>query len=58
MRSFASVAITLDGTEHGRFEAVLEELPGAAPNQQTLAWFQSIPDVWEPPRPIRNQRPM
>lgn len=47
MRSFASVAITLDGTEQGRFEAVLEELPGAAPNQQTLAWFQSIPDVWE-----------
>lgn len=32
MRSFASVAVTLDGTEHGRFEAVLEELPGAAPN--------------------------
>src|SRR4051794_9930572 len=32
MRSFASVAVTLDGTEHGRFEAVLEELPGAAPD--------------------------
>lgn len=47
MRSFASVAVTLDGTEHGRFEAVLEELPGAAPNERTLAWFHSIPEIWE-----------
>lgn len=46
MRSFASVAVTLDGTEHGRFEAVLDELPGAAPNAKTLEWFQTIPDVW------------
>ena len=47
MRSFASVALTLDGTEHGRFEAVLQELPGPAPNEKTLAWFQSIPEMWE-----------
>lgn len=47
MRSFASVAVTLDGTEHGRFEAVLEQLPGAAPNEKTLAWFKSIPEMWE-----------
>lgn len=47
MRSFASVAVTLDGTEHGRFEAVLEELPGASPNAETLAWFHSIPEAWE-----------
>ncbi|WP_454300401.1 hypothetical protein [Salana multivorans] len=46
MRSFASVAVSLDGTEHGRFEAVLEELPGAAPNERTLAWFQSQPEAW------------
>lgn len=46
MRSFASVAVSLDGTEHGQFEAVLEELPGAAPHPKTLEWFQSIPDVW------------
>jgi hypothetical protein len=47
MRSFASVAVSVDGTEHGRFEAVLEELPGAAPNDKTLAWFQSLPEeVW------------
>jgi hypothetical protein len=47
MRSFASVAVTLDGTEHGRFEAVLDELPGAPPNERTLAWFHSIPEIWE-----------
>lgn len=39
MRSFASVAVTADGTEEGRFEAVLEPLPGTAPNPDTLAWF-------------------
>lgn len=38
--------MSLDGTEHGRFEAVLGELPGAAPNEQTLAWFQSVPQAW------------
>lgn len=56
MRSIASVAVTLDGTEHGRFEAVLEELPGAAPNPKTLEWFHSIPDMWvaatSNPRPV------
>ena len=46
MRSFACVAVSLDGTEHGRFEAVLEQLPGAAPHPKTLEWFESIPDVW------------
>jgi len=58
MRSFASVAVSLDGTEHGRFEAVLEPLPGAAPNEKTLAWFQTIPDVWaaatEDPQPVHD----
>jgi hypothetical protein len=56
MRSFASVAISLDGREHGRFEAVMEELPGAAPHPKTLAWFQSIPQMWAAattdPRPV------
>lgn len=46
MRSFASVAISLDGTEHGRFEAVLEPLPGTAPDEKTLAWFQTQPGAW------------
>lgn len=47
MRSFASVAVSPDGTEHGRFEAVLEELPGAAPNPRTLAWFETVPEAWQ-----------
>ena len=46
MRSFASVAVTADGTEHGVFEAVLEPLPGAAPNPRTLAWFHTQPEAW------------
>lgn len=47
MRSFASIAIGVDSTEHGRFEAVLEPLPGAAPSPATLAWMRSQPGVWE-----------
>jgi hypothetical protein len=46
MRSFASVAVTADGREHGTFEAVLEPLPGAAPNPDTYAWFQTEPGMW------------
>ncbi len=56
MRSFASVAVTLDGTEHGRFEAVLDELPGASPNEKTLTWFRSVPEAWDAattnPKPV------
>lgn len=58
MRSFASVAVSAGGQEHGRFEAVLEPLPGAAPNPDTYAWFQTVPGAWAActtdPRPIPN----
>jgi hypothetical protein len=58
MRSFASVAVTADGVEHGRFEAVLEPLPGAAPNPDTYAWFQSEPEAWaactSDPQPVAD----
>jgi hypothetical protein len=47
MRAFASVAISLDGTRHGEFEAVLDPLPGAAPDAATLAWFQTQPEAWQ-----------
>jgi hypothetical protein len=47
MLSFASVAIDGDGRELGVFEAVLETLPGALPNPDTLAWFATQPGVWE-----------
>lgn len=46
MRSFASVAVSSDGTEHGRFEAVLEPLPGSQPSPPTYAWFQTQPEAW------------
>jgi hypothetical protein len=56
MRSFASVAVDASGEEYGTFEAVLEELPGAAPNPDTLAWFQTQPEAWSAatsaPRPL------
>lgn len=56
MRSFASVAVDADGTELGTFEAVLEPLPGAAPNPDTLAWFRTQPEAWAAattdPRPV------
>ena len=46
MRPFASVAVSADGTEHGRFEAVLEPLPGTAPDARTLEWFATQPEAW------------
>lgn len=56
MRSFASVAVTAQGRELGRFEAVLEPLPGATPDQDTYAWFQTVPEEWAAattnPRPV------
>lgn len=56
MRSFASVAVSVDGTEHGRLEAVLEPLPGSAPSEETYAWFQGFPEAWaaatENPSPV------
>ena len=58
MRSFASVAVTSDGEEKGTFEAVLEQLPGAAPHPDTYAWFQGQPEAWgaatTDPRPVRQ----
>ena len=56
MRSFASVAVSADGEQRGVFEAVLEPLPGAAPNPDTYAWFQTQPQAWAAatadPRPV------
>lgn len=58
MRSFASVAVTHGGKNLGDFEAVLEPLPGAAPNADTYAWFQTQPEAWAAattdPRPARQ----
>lgn len=46
MRSFASVAVSHSGQALGEFEGVLESLPGAAPNPDTYAWFQTQPEAW------------
>lgn len=46
MRSFASVAVNARGEHLSEFETVLEPLPGAAPNPDTYAWFQTVPEAW------------
>lgn len=46
MRSFASVAVNGAGQHLGEFEAVLDPLPGATPNPDTYAWFQTQPEAW------------
>jgi DNA polymerase III epsilon subunit-like protein len=46
MISFASVAVTGDGAELGRFEAVLAELPGGAWDAGTRGWFENdVPEA-------------
>jgi hypothetical protein len=47
MIAFASVAVTADGVEQSTFEAVLRGLPGAAPDAETYAWFQTEPEAWK-----------
>ena len=46
MIAFASVAVTAAGEERGVFEAVLQPLPGAAPDPDTLAWWKTQPEAW------------
>jgi hypothetical protein len=41
MLSLASVAVTGTGVERGRFEAVLDELPGASWDPGTREWFET-----------------
>lgn len=57
MLALASVAVTASGKQVGEFEAVLERLPGAQPNPNTWAWFQSQPPevlaaATRDPRPV------
>lgn len=46
MRSFASVAVRADGIPLATFEAVLEPLPGSAPDPDVLAWWRTQPQAW------------
>lgn len=58
MRSFASATVSSDKVGLSTFEAVLEPLPGAAPNPDTLAWFATQPGAWEAattdPQPVTD----
>ncbi len=47
MLSFASVAVTADGTRHGEFEAVLAPRPDRQPDETTMAWWQTQSEAWE-----------
>ena len=46
MLSFASVAIEVDGTRHGSFEAQLLQRPDRPTNEQTMEWWQTQPEAW------------
>lgn len=46
MLSFASAAYTADKQLVGAFSANLAELPGAAGEPRTLAWWQTQPQAW------------
>lgn len=43
MLSFASVALRADKTVVGEFTANLQTLPGAAPHERTMLWWEGFP---------------
>lgn len=47
MLSFASVAVTYDGTIHGEFETVLERRQDRQPDPRTMEWWQGFPDAYK-----------
>ena len=46
MLTFASVAMSMNGQALGEFEAVLEPLPDASPNDETMAWWRTQPEAY------------
>jgi hypothetical protein len=46
MLAFASAAYRADGTLVATFTANLETLPGAAPDESTMRWWESQPEAW------------
>lgn len=46
MLSFGSAAFLSDKTLLGTFAANLEQLPGAAPDPRTMAWWKKHPQAW------------
>lgn len=46
MLSLASAAYLADRTLLGTYTANLETLPGAGPDERTMAWWQGFPEAW------------
>ena len=46
MLSFAPVAVTPDGHQHGEFETVLGQLDGASPDPETMAFWNTQPEAY------------
>ena len=46
MLSFASVAVTPDGYQHGEFEAIPGQLDGASPVPETMAFWKAQPEAY------------
>lgn len=62
MLTFASVAMSMNGQALGEFEAVLEPLPDASPNGETMAWWRTQPEAYSaattnPESPVVVMRP-
>jgi hypothetical protein len=62
MLSFASVAVTPDGQQHGEFQASLSQLDGASSDPETMAFWETQPDAYaaatrnpEPPEVVMNR---
>src|SRR5690348_7013558 len=55
MIAFASVAVDDGGQRYGEFEAVLEPLPGASRDPDTMKWWAARPEAWE--AATRNPEP-
>ncbi len=47
MLSFGSAAYLSDKTLVHTFTANLETLPGAAPDSDTMAWWETQPEAWK-----------
>jgi hypothetical protein len=50
MLSFGSAAYRPDGSLYGTFTANLQQLPGAACDPDTMAWWAKRPDEWNASR--------
>lgn len=47
MLSLGAVAFDLDRNVYGKFSVNLKELEGAAPDEDTAAWWKTQPEAWK-----------